>query len=126
METNQWIAGQKKIMEFDVTDTAQVYQMDLCLKHSTDFNYQNLYVRILTTFPDGKEQSSITSLELLNPDGTWAGDCSRKTCSLNLPLQQHFTFPQKGTYQWAIEPYMRIDTVHGISSLIVTCKKAEE
>ena len=126
MENDQWITGQKKVMEFDVSDTAKVYQMDLRLKHSPEYDYQNLYVRILTTFPDGKEQSSVTSLELLNPDGTWAGDCGDSNCTITLPLQQHFTFPETGTYRWAIEPYMRDDTVDGILSLTVTCKKAEE
>jgi hypothetical protein len=77
----------------------------------------------VTTFPSGKEVSSITSLELANIDGTWAGDCRGKTCSISLPLQQKFTFPEIGKYKWSIEPYMRMDTVPGIKTLTVTCRK---
>lgn len=122
----QWLINDKKDVEFVVSDTSSVYQMEILIGHSKNYGFQNLYVRMFTTFPSGKNETSITSLELANPDGSWSGDCAGEKCSVLLPLQQRFTFPETGTYKWAIEPYMRMDTVKGIKSIEVTCKKTRE
>jgi gliding motility-associated lipoprotein GldH len=122
----QWLSGDAKSVSMTVDDTAKVYRIDLDLKHGTDYGYQNLYVRTVTTYPSGKTVSSVTSLELAEKSGEWAGDCGGSTCTISLPLQAKFTFPETGTYAWAIEPYMRTDTVSGIRRLTVTCSEASE
>ncbi|MEP6646092.1 MAG: gliding motility lipoprotein GldH [Saprospiraceae bacterium] len=122
----EWITGENKTMHITATDTTQAYVMDIRIDHSKNYKYQNLYIRLLTTFPSGKKISSITSLELANPDGSWSGDCSRSTCSVTLPLQPGFTFPEIGKYQLTIEPYMRVDTIKGIKRISLVCRKFEK
>jgi gliding motility-associated lipoprotein GldH len=119
---HQWVSGDVKSMKMTARDTTTVYQLDLRVDHEENFAYQNLYVRTRTTYPSGKEVTSVTSLELINADGSWAGDKGENCCTLTLPLQARFTFPETGTYTWTIEPYMRIDTVKGINSLKAICK----
>lgn len=120
---HQWIHGDAKTMTLVATDTTTAYQMDLRIDHEEDYPFQNLYVRTRTIYPSGKEVTSVTSLELINADGSWAGDQGENCCKLTLPLQVRFTFPEIGTYTWTIEPYMRMDTVKGIKSLKATCRK---
>ena len=122
----QWINGDNKVMTITAPDSTQAYLMDIRIDHSVKYKYQNLYIRLLTTFPSGKKISSVTSLELANPDGTWAGKCSGKTCSVTLPLQRGFTFPELGEYQLTVEPYMRTDTIDGLKQMSVTCRKRAE
>ena len=119
----QWITGDNKIMTIQATDTTQAYAMDIRVDHTKSYPFQNVYIRLLTTFPSGKELKSITSLELTNPDGSWAGECSGKKCSVTLPLQRGFTFPETGEYTLTIEPYMRMDTIDGLSQMTVICRK---
>jgi len=122
----QWIKGDLKTLTMVGTDTTTAYHIDLSIDHSVDYPFQNVYVRLLTVFPSGKEIKSITSLELANVDGSWSGDCGTKTCSLTLPLQKGFTFPEIGEYKLTIEPYMRVDTIDGLKSMTVVCRKLEE
>src|SRR5687767_3087256 len=122
----QWTATDSMSVQFVVDDTSQVYDMEMNVVHAENYGYQNLYVRIFTTFPSGEKQSSVTSLELAEKDGKWSGDCGGGTCEITLPLQQHFTFPEPGTYSWRIEPFMRIDTIEGVESIEVICKKVKE
>lgn len=122
-DDHQWITGDKKSFVIQAADTTTVYQMDIQVSHEETYGYQNLYVRTMTTFPSGKEVSSVTSLELINPDGSWTGDMGESCCKVDIPLQQGFRFPEVGTYTWTIEPFMRIDTIKGINSLKVTCRE---
>ena len=125
-DQQQWFHGDLKNMEIVATDTTTRYAMDLDLSWDKSYPYENLYIRTTTKFPSGKEVTSVTSLELEETDGTWAGDCSGKTCTLSFPLQKVFTFPEVGTYSWSIEPYMRVDTIKGINSLKATCRKLKK
>jgi len=122
----RWITGDNKIMTIQAPDTTQAYLMDIRMVHSVAYPFQNVYIRLLTTFPSGKEVKSVTSLELANPDGSWAGECGRKTCSVTLPLQRGFTFPEIGEYKLTIEPYMRMDTIDGLKRMTVICRKRGE
>ncbi len=113
-------------MSIIAKDTLQPYLMNIRIEHSATYSFQNLYIRLLTTFPSGKKISSITSLELANPDGSWAGKCGGKMCEITLPLQRGFTFPEIGEYKLTIEPYMRVDTIEGLKRMTVTCRKREK
>lgn len=123
---HRWIHSDRKTMMIEAVDTTTAYQLDLQLTHEESYAYQNLYIRTLTTFPSGKVVTSVTSLELTDDKGGWAGNYGENCCTIRLPLQRKFTFPEVGTYSWTIEPYMRMDTVKGITSLKVTCRKWKE
>jgi gliding motility-associated lipoprotein GldH len=125
-EDQRWIHGDKKTLTMTAPDTTTLYKMDLKINHKETYPYNNLYVRTVTTYPSGKEVISVTSLELVNADGTWADDQGQSCCKLKLPLQSRFTFPEMGEYTWTVEPYMRIDTIPGIKSLEVICSPVTE
>ena len=110
----------------DAADTTTVYHLDLVVGHEETFGFQNLYIKTTTTFPSGKEVVSVTSLELLDEEGNWAGDLGENCCKVQLPLQKRFTFPEVGQYTWSVEPWMRMDTIKGINSLKVICSKVKE
>lgn len=125
-ENAQWAFGDKKSLTLNATDTSTVYALNVEVKHLENYAFQNLYIRTLTTYPSGKEVTSVTSLELSNNDGTWSGDCGGGSCTVELPLQKKFTFPETGTFTWTIEPYMRLDTVKGIERLKVECIRVKQ
>ncbi len=126
MEQNYWISGDQKTFALEAKDTSKVYAMEITLSHDAAFPYQNLYIKTNTVFPSGKEVESITSIELLQRTGDWAGDCMGQTCDITLPLQERFTFPEVGTYTWSVAPYMRVDTVVGIHRFAVVCLEASD
>lgn len=126
MPEQRWITGDQKIMTIIASDTTTAYVMLIKVDHSATYKFQNLYIRLSTLFPSGKKINSVTSLELANPDGTWAGECSGKNCAVLLPLQHGFNFPETGKYQLTIEPFMRMDTIDGLKRISVTCRKRAE
>lgn len=102
---------------FDIVDTSKVYDMLLEVVHRTDYAFQNVYVRIHTTLPDGTSRTDLVSLELGDKQGRWLGDCGRKRCTLVIPVQRHVFFPQAGRYRLVIEQYMRKSPLPGIEAV---------
>jgi gliding motility-associated lipoprotein GldH len=109
-----WDYDQSLSYEFEVKDTSQLYRLELLVKHAVDFPRQNMYVKLYTTFPDGRELEEMVSLELANKAGVWFGDCGKEWCDLIIPIQLEAYFDQPGPYQLRVEQYTRMNPLEGI------------
>lgn len=114
MSGDAWVATDSLNFTFSVSDTQQIYNLYLDIVHSPDYDYQNLYVRIHTHFPNGRRLSEPLSLELADRFGRWHGECSDEECLLSIPIQEGAFFSQPGTYTITAEQFMRQDTLPGI------------
>jgi gliding motility-associated lipoprotein GldH len=103
--------------EFPVTDTNQLYDLHLIMKHGVDFGFQNFYVNIKTFFPGGEELEERVSLQLANKFGQWYGECGGESCTLDIPIQQSAYFNEPGTYRVEIEQYSRENPLRSIKEI---------
>lgn len=112
-------------LEFRVQarDTSDIYKMELELSHSQLYRYENLYLRILTIFPDGEEREERLSVELADKTGKWAGKCKGNQCDVKVYLLDRFRFPKPGEYSFIFEQYSRQDTLQDLSSLELLIEK---
>lgn len=113
-ENTGWIFSDSLSVDFSISDTSRFYAMRFQLDFDPQFNYENVYTRIHTQFPDGKRISQILSLQLTNEIGAWAGDCNKNECHVEIPLQERIIFPYTGNYKISIAQYTRTDTLEGI------------
>lgn len=113
-ENTGWIFSDSLTVDFSVTDTSRFYAMRFQLDFDPQFNYENVYTRIHTQFPDGKRYPQILSLQLTDERGAWAGKCNKNICKVEIPLQERIIFPSIGNYKITIAQYMRTDTLVGI------------
>lgn len=102
---------------FSVDDTTSLYSLWLDVSHSTTFAFQNMYIKIYTSFPEGTEKSDIVSLELANKNGLWNGRCRGENCLIHIPLQDKTYFQIPGNYGIRLEQFMRQDDLPGIHAL---------
>lgn len=112
-----WTYADSLVTEFEVTDTTTLHNMHLILAHGDGFPYQNFYVRIHTTFPNGQRRSEAVSLELAGKAGIWMGDCSGADCELDIPIQQGVFFQQIGTYRLVIQQHSRRNPLPELRSI---------
>jgi gliding motility-associated lipoprotein GldH len=110
---------------FTAPDTARRYDLRLEITHDEDYAWQNLYVRIGTSFPGDSVRTDILSLELSDRSGGWAGRCRQGKCKLVIPLQQNLRFPSPGNYALTFNQYMRQEVVPGILGLKLTVAEAK-
>ena len=99
---------------FAIEDTESNYDLILSLTYGLEFDYQNLYVKIITTYPDGNQDEDILSLNLTDGSGLFLGDCGSKKCEIDLLLQESFKFKDAGNYEITIIQNGRIDKLEEI------------
>lgn len=125
-QASGWTYADSLRFDFEVTDTLRIYNLYLELAHTLAYPYQNLYVRLHTTFPSGQRITEVVSLELAEKTGVWLGDCGGSDCELAIPIQQGAYFNQAGAYRLVVEPFMRIDSLPGIQSVSFLLEETEE
>ena len=116
-ESIGWMFSDSLSVDFSISDTNRLYAMRLQLNHTPDFNFENVYTRIHTLFPDGKLSVQILSLALTNETGAWVGQCNKTVCKVEIALQEQIIFPAKGNYKITIAQFMRTDTLSGIGNI---------
>ena len=116
-ESIGWMFSDSLSVDFSISDTNRLYAMRLQLNHTPDFNFENVYTRIHTLFPDGKLSSQLLSLSLTKETGAWAGQCNKTNCKVEIALQEQIIFPAQGNYKITIAQFMRTDTLSGIGNI---------
>lgn len=108
---------------FDIADTTAFHEMNLEVTHTDAYPFHNLYVQFHTTFPSGRTEKRVVSLELAKPSGISNGNCSRGKCTVSIPLQAKAIFKETGTHTLSLEQYMRQPSLPGIASMRLKVKK---
>jgi gliding motility-associated lipoprotein GldH len=113
---DNWSYAQPISFDIPVSDTTTLYQLLLDVKYSTDFDYENLYVNVTTTFPDKSEVTDVLSLELADDRGVWNGKCSSTECVAPILLRNDFRFKQLGKYSINFDQYSRENNLSGLKA----------
>lgn len=112
-----WTYDNVASFDFSVSDTVSRYNMYLDVNHTRGYPFQNLYLNIISTFPDGVQVSEQHSLELQEKNGEWMGECGSKECELRFVLREGMRFDTTGAYNISFEQFTRRDSLEGVVSL---------
>ncbi len=121
-----WTYDQHMIFPLKIEDTTSVYEMVLDLDHSEDYEYQNLYVKIITSFPDGTSTDDVVSLNLTDGMGSFKGECHSKKCKTPILLHDKFKVKIPGTYTLTIYQHSRKDSLDGVFGADLLLYRADE
>lgn len=112
----EWSYEEQMDFDIHVVDTSMLYDLQFLLGHSVDYTFQNLYVKITTTYPSGKKVEDELSLQMANKMGEFSGQCSREHCTLTVVLQERFRFQEAGDHRISIAQHSRMEVLQGIES----------
>ena len=90
-----------------IDDVASSYSIYVNLRHTGDYKYANIFLRIHIRSPNGKVVTERKEFKLAMPDGQWLGKGTGNLYSYQLPFKEGFRFSEKGTYLFEIEQNMR-------------------
>ena len=110
-ENESWNSDSIKSFDFEVVDTLATYNLSLNVRHSIDYEYQNLFV-----FVSGELNDTI-ELMLADKNGKWRGLGISDIRELTHPLKKDRAFSKKGKYFINIEQAMRYGASEKIQNL---------
>jgi len=126
IEGNAWAYGDLKTVEVTVDDTTQMHNVSLNVRHSGDYEWQNLYVKVHIYSPRGDSASELVSIPLVDELGKWRGAGLADTRTLRHEYKSQIQFKQLGKYRFTLEQYMRVNPLSGIKDVGLRVAPASE
>lgn len=110
-ENESWNSDSLKRFDFEIMDTLATYNLSLNVRHSIDYEYQNLFVFI------SGEVNDTVELMLADKNGKWKGLGISDVREFTRPLEKDKTFSKKGKHYINIEQAMRYGASEKIQHL---------
>ncbi len=123
IKENNWDYADSKTFTAQITDTVQHYNIYVSVRHGFNFEWRNMWVKIETTFPDGKTYERRVNLLLSDADGVWHGDCLGDNCDMLISIQDNAFFPQTGKYTFKVSQDMRVNPLPHIKTIGMRLEK---
>jgi gliding motility-associated lipoprotein GldH len=130
-EENQTIPetvwGSDNILKFDVeiADTVLPTNFYVNVRNADGYPYNNLFLFIKTTFPNGKTSDDTLECVLADEKGKWLGSGMGDIYDNQIPFKRNVRFPVSGKYTFEIQQGMRLDKIPLIMDIGLRIEKAE-
>lgn len=108
-ENNEWAAKNKAVFDLEITDTQSLNNISLMVRHADSYPYNNIFLFVTTSYPDGKVLTDTMEIMLANQKGEWQGSGVGDIFDLKVPVKKNVRFPLAGKYQFTFEQGMRVD-----------------
>lgn len=110
-EINSWNTDSAITFDYTITDTISKYDLSLSIRHTVDYDYQNLFLFLESDTKDTIE------IMLADKSGKWHGSGISNIRELNYTFQTSKIFDKKGLYSITVEQAMRYGDVEKIQYL---------
>lgn len=114
-KNQQWQSAVKPAVTFSITDTTSLYNLYVVLRHSDAYNYNNIWMNILTKSPGDTLKKQSLNLQLADNKTGWLGNgmddiFEHRIRITSSPIQ----FKKPGDYRFAFEQLMREDPLEHV------------
>jgi gliding motility-associated lipoprotein GldH len=126
LPNHQWSYADCKTFDFEITDTTSLYNLQFLMQHAEAYAYSNVWIKMTTTYPNGKLDSQRIEVALALPDGHWLGRGGNGLVEHTMNITPNATamrFVEKGVYQIKIEQMMRINPLMNIEYIGLQVEK---
>lgn len=112
-----WFSNDKAVFDIKI-DNPGKYAVYVDVRHTDDYKYSNLFLRMYTKNPDAKMQHTrVVELKLAEKDGRWRGSGSGKLIAHEIFVTDGLDFSKPGTYRIEFEQFMRDDPLREVSDI---------
>lgn len=122
----KWKTSEPLTFSVDIKDSMCFYNMYINLRNTTDFETQNFYVFMKTTYPDGHQEQDTLGFILCDKFGKWTGKGQGRIKDNKFLFQPKVRFPFNGKYTFTVTQGMRAVEVKGISDFGITLENYQE
>ena len=124
-EENEWHAKDKAVFEMDITDTQSLNNISLMVRHADGYPFSNIYLFVITSYPDGAVKTDTMEVMLANNKGEWQGDGAGDIFDLKVPIKKNVRFPLSGHYKFEFTQAMEANPLPLIMDFGFEIEKTE-
>jgi len=110
-ENQIWSADSSVVFGYSVSDTLCYHQLVIKARHTTDYEFQNLFLFIKA------EKTDTLELLLANKEGEWLGKGIGDVREVEFVYRKNKEFTKKGDFTFEIEQAMRYGKLEKIQHL---------
>lgn len=96
---NRWYQSKPVELEFDIENTAEVYDISLNLGYVYGSQFAEIPIEVYITNPLHQIEKIPYTLRLLDDNKKEIGDCAGDYCDLAFQIKSNYSFPEKGHYK---------------------------
>lgn len=112
-------------LDVDIKDPSTPANFYINVRNADGYPFQNLYLFIKTTFPNGKMSNDTLECVLADEKGKWLGSGLGDIYDNQILFKRNVRFPLAGTYKFEIQHGMRVDPVLLIMDVGLRIAKAK-
>lgn len=123
---HEWSSRFKPQFRFQIQDTASPYQVYIIFRHNDRYNFNNIWVNLLTQAPNDTIQKVQLELPLAQKERGWLGSAMGDVYEHRIaitPPNQPLYFNRKGEYVFTLEQVMREDPLQHVMDVGLRIEK---
>jgi gliding motility-associated lipoprotein GldH len=122
---NGWAESNIVKYNVDIKDPSTPTNFYINVRNADGYPYNNLFLFIKTTFPNGKMSNDTLECVLADEKGKWLGSGVGDLYDNQIPFKKNVRFPLAGIYTFEIEQGMRSENIPLIMDVGLRIEKAE-
>jgi gliding motility-associated lipoprotein GldH len=122
-QTQKWSAVDTPSFTFQIKDTASFYNIFFVMRHTDAYGFQNVWLNVDMTQPDGKQIKQQVNMQIANAKG-WLGSGMDDIFDLRKQLIDQPLHLQAGKYTVKLQNIMREDPLQEVLSVGIRVEKA--
>lgn len=123
LPNNNWNCKDTVVFRTVPDDISSSFNCYIDIRNSGVYPYSNLYLFVITCYPDGKKSRDTIETILADTQGKWLGKGLGDIKETRLLLKKGLRFHQKGIYTFKVVQAMRLDCLKGIYSIGMKIEK---
>ena len=106
-----WNTDSLVVFKYNIYDTTKSYDLTLKIRHTIDYEFQNLFLFII------EDKNDTVEIKLSNKEGRWLGTGVSDVREVEYIFSKKREFKQKGEYKLSVEQAMRYGALNRIENL---------
>ena len=112
-----WDKNHPVVFNVNISDSINNFEFGLNIRNTNSYRYSNLYLFLITEFPNGNISRDTLECILANNEGKWLGKGWGDIKENDIVLKSGLRFPLTGEYIFHVQQAMRVDTLTGINDI---------
>ena len=112
-----WHKDSIQTFDIEIDNADLFYNVYINVRHGPNYPFQNLWLFISETAPDGTFAKDTIELFLADHRGRWLGSGSGERREMPVRIKQDFKFPETGIFRFEIRHGMRTEILQGITEI---------